>query len=271
MRRILYFFVLFAALSINTTFLHTAETPPVSPAAPAPASVAPTAAVVAEKPLLPAIKDGESPIAINVHGEGTLELDIVDPKFIGYRKNTAFDVHKETKDGHAELKLMVKKSAHAHAASIRLDGELYTLLQFHFHAPSEHHINGKQYDLEAHFVHANKAGELAVVGLVFAVGIHNEGIEQVINLVKNRKKKKHPKILALADLVPLADTRVFRYYGSLTTPPFTKNVKWQVMRTTAEISKEQLEAMRTLSMLNGARDVQPLNKRTVLVDSTHSK
>ena len=269
MRRILYFSLLFITISINVTLLHPAAKQPESvAAAPAPAKPAldPKTTVAA----LPTIKDGESPIAINVHGEGSLELDIVDPKFVGYRKNTSFEVHTEKKDGHKEMKLNVKKSAHAPTASIRLDGELYTLLQFHFHAPSEHHINDKKYDLEAHFVHANKAGELAVVGLVFATGSHNEGIEGVIKLVKNRKKKNHPTVLSLADLIPLSDTKVYRYYGSLTTPPYTKNVKWQVMRATAEISKEQLEAMRKLSMLNGARDVQPLNKRTVLIDNTHS-
>lgn len=29
----------------------------------------------------------------------------------------------------------------------------YEPLQFHWHAPSEHTVNGKQYDLEVHFVH----------------------------------------------------------------------------------------------------------------------
>lgn len=30
---------------------------------------------------------------------------------------------------------------------------LFTPLQFHFHAPSEHSVNGRLYDLEVHFVH----------------------------------------------------------------------------------------------------------------------
>ena len=35
------------------------------------------------------------------------------------------------------------------------------LLQFHFHAPSEHAMDGKRYAMEVHLVHRNKAtGEL---------------------------------------------------------------------------------------------------------------
>lgn len=32
------------------------------------------------------------------------------------------------------------------------------LLQFHFHSPSEHTINGRQYPLELHFVHMTSSG-----------------------------------------------------------------------------------------------------------------
>ena len=31
--------------------------------------------------------------------------------------------------------------------------EVYSFLQFHFHSPSEHTINGEFYDAEVHFVH----------------------------------------------------------------------------------------------------------------------
>mgnify|MGYP001571981960 CR=1 FL=1 len=31
--------------------------------------------------------------------------------------------------------------------------EIFSLLQFHFHSPSDHTFNGKNYDLEMHIVH----------------------------------------------------------------------------------------------------------------------
>jgi carbonic anhydrase len=41
-------------------------------------------------------------------------------------------------------------------------------LQFHIHAPSEHTINGKNYDLEVHIVHANSdKSMLSVIGIMF--------------------------------------------------------------------------------------------------------
>lgn len=41
-------------------------------------------------------------------------------------------------------------------------------LQFHYHAPSEHTIDGYLYDLELHIVHKNEnATELSVLGIFF--------------------------------------------------------------------------------------------------------
>lgn len=47
----------------------------------------------------------------------------------------------------------------------------YDSLQLHWHAPSEHTINGKQFELELHVVHVNNADntKLAVTGLLFTV------------------------------------------------------------------------------------------------------
>ena len=38
-------------------------------------------------------------------------------------------------------------------STLKVDGQTYKLLQFHFHTPSENEINGKRYDMELHFVH----------------------------------------------------------------------------------------------------------------------
>lgn len=40
-------------------------------------------------------------------------------------------------------------------------------LQFHMHAPSENTVDGQQYDMEMHFVHATSGGALAVLGVFF--------------------------------------------------------------------------------------------------------
>ena len=45
----------------------------------------------------------------------------------------------------------------------------FTPLQIHWHAPSEHTVDGKYYDAEAHIVHINEDNELAVLGIFFEV------------------------------------------------------------------------------------------------------
>lgn len=49
-------------------------------------------------------------------------------------------------------------------AKITMKGETYSLVQLHFHAPSEHTFNGKHALMEAHLVHKNdKSGGFGLV------------------------------------------------------------------------------------------------------------
>ena len=61
--------------------------------------------------------------------------------------------------------------------SMTVDGTEYRLLQFHFHWPSEHTVDGKQYLMELHLVHQNEHGGLAVVGVLLERGEYNRGLE----------------------------------------------------------------------------------------------
>ena len=46
--------------------------------------------------------------------------------------------------------------------------ETFVPLQFHYHAPSEHTVNGLLFDLELHFVHTYQDGSLgSVLGIFF--------------------------------------------------------------------------------------------------------
>ena len=61
---------------------------------------------------------------------------------------------------------------------IQLDGKPFELKQFHFHHPSEHALSGERTAMEAHFVHANEAGKLAVVGVLMKAGAHQRGLRR---------------------------------------------------------------------------------------------
>src|SRR4051794_39968661 len=55
-------------------------------------------------------------------------------------------------------------------SSIEVDGTRYDLVQFHFHAPSEHQIHGKPNDAEMHLVHKSADGATAVIALFLQQG-----------------------------------------------------------------------------------------------------
>src|SRR5690606_8849805 len=54
----------------------------------------------------------------------------------------------------------------AQGSQLSFGKDNYDLLQFHFHTPSETTFEGLHYPLEAHFVHRNAEGQLAVVALM---------------------------------------------------------------------------------------------------------
>ena len=54
--------------------------------------------------------------------------------------------------------------------TLQIGGDRYELVQYHFHAPSEHAVNGRRADVEAHFVHMNADGATAVVGVFYRRG-----------------------------------------------------------------------------------------------------
>src|SRR5260370_1015515 len=61
----------------------------------------------------------------------------------------------------------------APGSTLTIGKDTYNLVQFHFHAPSEHSIGGKRAAMEVHFVHAGPDGRLAVVGVLMNAGRKN--------------------------------------------------------------------------------------------------
>ncbi|WP_457643407.1 carbonic anhydrase [Persephonella sp.] len=147
---------------------------------------------------------------------------------------------------------------------IVIDGIKFELKQFHFHAPSEHKIKGKLYPFEAHLVHADKDGNLAVIGIVFKEGKKNPVIEKIwANLPQKGEKVKLAHKVNAYDLLP-KKKKYYRYSGSLTTPPCSEGVRWIVMKEEMELSKEQIEKFRKLMGGDTNRPVQPLNARIIM-------
>jgi len=150
-------------------------------------------------------------------------------------------------------------------SQISIGGKRYKLLQFHFHHPSEHLLNGKTYQMEAHFVHAADDGQLAVLGVFLNPGRENALLSQVWNAIPAEAGPDEmggSTLISPADLLPV-DKKYFRYHGSLTTPPCSEIVLWSVFRTPLEVSIDQIRTFANLFPMN-ARPAQRLNRRFLL-------
>lgn len=150
---------------------------------------------------------------------------------------------------------------------IEIDGTRHELLQFHFHAPSEHTLAGKSFDMEMHLVHKSKNNALSVIGVLIERGSNRAAFDSLLAHLPNTpgevQRIEHITINA-DDLLPSA-RRAYRYDGSLTTPPCSEGVKWFVLTTPIELSEVQIAAFTAIVHANN-RPVQSLNGRELLVD-----
>lgn len=148
-------------------------------------------------------------------------------------------------------------------SSVTIDGKSYELVQFHFHTPSEHTTDGHASAMELHLVHQNAAGELAVVGILMNVGAENPAIAPIWDHIPGSEETNTDAGLTInaADFLP-SNTSYYSYAGSLTTPPCSEGVRWNVLAEPIELSEEQVAAFAALYPVN-ARPVQPTNGRMI--------
>ncbi len=140
----------------------------------------------------------------------------------------------------------------------------YQLLQFHFHSPSEHTVNGKHYPMEMHLVHKSNEGRAAVIGILINEGKPNESFGSVWDYLPSatRTERKSDVVVNTRGLLPKSREH-FRYQGSFTTPPCTEDVLWIVMSEPVHLSRQQIAQFRSVIEGNN-RPVQPRNGRKLI-------
>lgn len=167
--------------------------------------------------------------------------------------------------------LKIKNNGHtlqvnyAPGSSIKVNGVTYQLLQFHFHAPSEHTINGRAADMEVHFVHVSDQGVLAVVGVMMRAGSDNHVLEKILQYAPGEGVEVTVAGVNVNanDFLP-RDRDYYKYPGSLTTPPCSEGVRWHVLKDGISVGSEQVTEFEHLFHGSTARPVQPLNNRRIL-------
>ena len=137
----------------------------------------------------------------------------------------------------------------------------YSAVQYHWHAQSEHTIEGQRFDLELHIVHApnkpykvtnNNGFKYAVLGIIFDTENHNADLndnqEKLIDAMfdsmawDNAANKVVVPETKVGEFLQQVNTdRRWTYQGSLTTPPCSTKLYWNVFSTVYPIKQRHLD------------------------------
>jgi len=144
------------------------------------------------------------------------------------------------------------------------DGGNFRLVQFHFHHPSEHLVEGRRSAMEAHFVHQSAdRGTLGVLGVFLVSGAANPAFARLAAAFPAAAGQE----AALDGVDPNgllpASLAYWSYEGSLTTPPCSEVVDWMVARQPVEVADADIARFAALYPMN-ARPVLADNRRFIL-------
>ncbi|MET0067173.1 MAG: carbonic anhydrase family protein [Candidatus Thiodiazotropha sp.] len=149
--------------------------------------------------------------------------------------------------------------------SLTVGGHRYALKQFHFHSPSENTIEGESFPLEAHFVHADEAGNLAVIAVMYRNGAANAELAKAWSQMPAQAGDKARLSAPVDPGVLLPENHdYYRFNGSLTTPPCSEGVAWYVIKQIDSASEEQIEHFAHTMHHDNNRPLQPLNARLII-------
>lgn len=158
--------------------------------------------------------------------------------------------------------------------------ELFNGVQFHFHAGSEHTVDGKRHDLEMHTVHLPVGGaqngiKYAALGIMFSVEDYTVEVNDKQQLIIDdffagidwATELGNPLVdeVGYGSLMEMVDTNDrWVYKGSVTTPPCDSLVYWNVVRKVYPISSIVLNDFKRQLKRGDNKLVETGNWREVL-------
>eukprot|EP00877_Chromochloris_zofingiensis_P000860 jgi/Chrzof1/10775/Cz05g11220.t1 len=153
------------------------------------------------------------------------------------------------------------------------------LVQYHFHTPSEHSMDGQRTAMEAHLLHRNtETGALAVLATLLQPTSNqdNQCLQVALQYAPTtpRAEAPCPVLVNPMQLIPEPTggaRHCVHYIGSLTTPPCSEQVDWCVFEQPVLVTAPQvLSFMRFAgggsTYGQNARPVQPENGRQLQYD-----
>jgi carbonic anhydrase len=162
------------------------------------------------------------------------------------------------------------------AGGIRVGIVEAKLVQLHFHAKSEHHVNGHEFPIELHLVHEidhpTTKSTLMVVGIFFHFEVKRESKDRSVGLASFFKALVFDKRASSTDPFdlhnllpqdPLGYFGYYRYEGSLTTGNLDEKVSWVVLRQPTSVIKSDIAPL-IAAATHDDLPPQDLNRRFIL-------
>ena len=101
-------------------------------------------------------------------------------------------------------------------------------------------------------------------GVLVRRGDRNETFAELGRLPRNEGNENEvEEAVGLRGLLPRRLT-AYRYDGSLTTPPCSEGIRWNVADSYVELSRRQIRRLRSI-LGRSARPLQPRNDRALIV------
>ncbi|PHH51130.1 Carbonic anhydrase [Ceratocystis fimbriata CBS 114723] len=143
------------------------------------------------------------------------------------------------------------------------DPRKLTLAQFHFHTPSEHFIDGMNKPLEVHFVFQDEQSRLTVVGILIDYATKKtsppstflENVFANVDQVTEDGMTAPTMELNYSEIAGLLQGPIMQYAGSLTTPPCSEGVSWNVASELLYVSQQTYAKVKNIMRYN-ARFIQ---------------
>jgi carbonic anhydrase len=150
--------------------------------------------------------------------------------------------------------------------------KLFTPYEAVFHAPSEHKLQGKTFDMEMQIMHKDSVGNM--VGLsVFMEGsdkvpkdnfyVHNVFSHFFQDLPKANNKRRVESLNLKWILNEEMTKHYITYHGSLSHPPCTEGVEWFILGRPWLLEKKWIKGFKSAIASPNTRPLQPVGKRLV--------
>lgn len=193
---------------------------------------------------------------------------------------------------------------YSHSANVNYKApQRWNGVQFHFHAGSEHTIEGKRQDLEMHTVHLPFSGHgplikydgyaAAAMGIMFSVkepsrtfeAWETKIIDDFFDSLLWTQTDSNPSVdkVSYGKIMMMFDMQNrWTYKGSVTTPPCATAVYWNVLKTVYPIKQKTLDQFNLqlakkagLEKTGNWREIQPYMEgedghKALIVDSSIS-